>query len=178
MAGLAAGQQTVAGFVRCAQFRQWVELLDARNLSIYDELLAEKVSSHFRQNTAAVRAATQQAVFEAGLQQHWGVIENEKLRDVMVRARDDPAWATLTPQTSDHILLERFYQQRFNSLENVYYHHLRGTLDFGLWAGWEGWIKGIADDPVMVHFWEKLRGGFMPELVEYMDSILLRPATP
>lgn len=79
------------------------------------------VALEIRQNTAAVRAATQQAIFEAGLQQHWGVIQNERLREVMVRARDDPAWAMTSPQIPDHILLERFYQQRFNGLENAYY---------------------------------------------------------
>ena len=136
------------------------------------------VGLEIRQNTEAVRAATQQAIYEAGLQQIWGVIENEKLRDVMVRARDDPAWAISTPQTSDHILLERFYQQRFNGLENAYYHHLRDNLDPGLWAGWEGWIQSIAGDPVMAHYWAQLRDGYMPELVEYLDTVLVGPASP
>lgn len=136
------------------------------------------VALEIRQNTAAVRAATQQAVFEAGLQAHWGVMENERLREVMVRARDDPAWAMTLPQTPDHILLERFYQQRFNGLENAYYHHLKGTLDPGLWAGWEGWLQSIKEDPVMVFFWARLRDGYMPDLVEYMDATLGKPASP
>jgi len=130
------------------------------------------VGLEVRQNTAAVRAATQQAIFEAGLQQHWGVIDNARLREVMVMAQADSTWPMHMPQTADHILLERFYQQRFNSLENVYYHYLQGNLDPGLWTGWEGWIQGIVGDPVMSYFWKKLREGFMPELVTYMDSAL------
>jgi hypothetical protein len=136
------------------------------------------VGLEIRQNTAAVRAATQQAVFEAGLQQHWGIIQNERLREVMVMARDDPAWVARTPETSDHILLERFYHQRFNALENVYYHHLMGNLDRSLWAGWEGWIGSIAEDPLMVYFWAKLRDGYMPEFIEYMDTALKGSSSP
>ena len=133
------------------------------------------VGLEIRQNTLATHAETQQAVFDATLLAHWGVIENERLREVMVLARDDPDWATTIPQTSDHILLERFYWQRFNTLENVFYHYERGTLDPRLWEGWEGWIQSLVDDPVMAHFWAKFREGYMPELVEYVDARLPGP---
>ena len=130
------------------------------------------VGFEIRQNTAATRAATQQAILDASLQAHWGVIENPRLREVMIIARDDPDWATATPQTSDHILLERFYWQRFNTLENAFYHYTEGSFDARLWAGWDSWSRGLAPDPLMSHYWAALRDGYMPEFVEYVDAVL------
>lgn len=54
---------------------------------------------------------------------------NQRLREVMVLARDDPDWVAATPQTSDHILLERFYWQRFNTLESAFYHYTEGSFE-------------------------------------------------
>ena len=96
----------------------------------------------------------------------------------MVLARDDPSWVEQTPETADHILLERFYQQRFNSIENAYYHHLSDNLDPGLWAGWEGWITSLVEDPLMAHFWAVYRDGYMPELIQFMDARLGQGSPP
>ncbi len=130
------------------------------------------VGFEVRQNTAATRAATQQAVLDASLQSHWGVMENSRLREVMIIARDDPDWATATPQTSDHILLERFYWQRFNMLENAFYHFTEGSFDARLWAGWDSWSRGEASDPLMSHYWAILRDAYMPDFVDYMETAL------
>ena len=136
------------------------------------------VGFEIRQNTAATRAATQQAIFESTLQAHWGVMGNERLRELMIRAREDPGWVAATPETSDHILIERFYQQRFNSMENVFYHHAEGTLDDRIWKGWEGWILDVATDPLFPHYWTRLRSGYMPDFVQYMESAVLRAPPP
>ena len=48
------------------------------------------VGLEIRQNTIATQAATQQAVFDATLQAHWGVIENERLRELMVLVEVTP----------------------------------------------------------------------------------------
>lgn len=130
------------------------------------------VGLEIRQNTAATRAATQQAILDATLQSLWGVISNERLREVMVLARDNPDWVTATPETSDHILLDRFYFQRFNMLENAFYHCTEGTLDARLWVGWEGWLRSLPSDPLMQHFWAKYRGGYMTDFVAYIDAAL------
>ena len=136
------------------------------------------VGFEIRQNTAATRAATQQAILDATLQQHWGVMSNERLREVMVVARNDPEWVTATPQTSDHILLERFYWQRFHALENAFYHYTEGTLDPRLWVGWDVWLRGLASDPLMPPFWAKLGDGYMPDFVDYIDAALEGDSNP
>jgi hypothetical protein len=130
------------------------------------------VGFEIRQNTAATRAATQQAILDASLQAHWGVMENPRLREVMILVREDPAWVTVTPQTSDHILLERFYWQRFNTLENAFYHYTEGSFDARLWAGWDSWSRGLASDPLMSHYWSILRDGYMPDFIDYIDAAL------
>ena len=54
----------------------------------------------------------------------------------------------------------------------------RRNLDPGLWAGWDGWVGGLADDPMMSHSCTKLRGEYMPELAHYVDEILTGSPSP
>ncbi len=130
------------------------------------------VGLEVRQNTAATRSATQQAVYEGDQQSNLNVMNNGRLRDLLVLTTDDPDWAATAPRDSDYLLLHRFYLNRFNNLENAYFHFLEGTLDPRMWAGQAGWIRLTAGQPLMRHFWADLEEAFMAEFREYMDSAL------
>lgn len=132
------------------------------------------VGLEIQQNTAATRSATQQAVYEGGIQSNVNVMNNERLRELLILTERDSAWASTAPRDADFLLLERFYLNRFNNLENAYYHFLQGTYDPRLWMGQEGWIKTVAAEPLMSHFWEEYRDSFFPEFQAYMDSALPR----
>ena len=132
------------------------------------------VGLEIRQNTAATRSATQQAVYEAGLQSNVNVMSNERLRELLILTEQDPDWASTAPRDADFLLLERFYLNRFNNLENAYYHFLQGTYDSDLWASQDGWIGLIADEPLMRHFWIVFRDAYFPGFQAYMDSVFAR----
>ena len=62
------------------------------------------VGLEVRQNTAATRSATQQAVYEGNQQSNLNVMNNDRLRDLLVLTTDDPDWAATAPRDSDYIL--------------------------------------------------------------------------
>jgi len=128
------------------------------------------VGFEIRQNTAATRSATQQAVYEGGVQSNVNVMNNERLRDLLVLTKNDPEWASTAPRDGDYLLVARFHLNHFNNLENAYYHYLQGTYDPKLWAGQEGWIRSIGVEPTMKHFWAEFHDSFFPEFQAYMDS--------
>ena len=130
------------------------------------------VGLEIRQNTAATGSATQQAVYDAGIQLNLNVMNNERLRDLLVLTRNDPNWAATVPRDGDYLLVRRFYMLRFNNLENAYYHFLQGTYDARLWTGQHEYTNSIAGEPLMKHFWADFGAGYMPEFREYMDSTL------
>ncbi len=130
------------------------------------------VGQEIRQSTAATRSATQQAILEAGIQATVNVMTNERLRDLLVLTRDDPDWVITAPRDSDYLLIERFYLNRFNIMENAFYQFTTETLDSRLWEGQDGYLRLVARDPLMTHFWSELEQAFMPEFREYMDSTL------
>jgi hypothetical protein len=111
------------------------------------------VGLEVRQNTTATRSAIQQAVFEGGVEANVTVMNNQRLRELIVMTDQDPAWAATAPRDADYLLLQRFYLNRFNNLENAYYHYLQGTYDPEVWAGQTGWVGLLSDDPLMSHFW-------------------------
>ena len=128
------------------------------------------VAFEINQNTAATRSATQQAIYEGGIQANLNVMNNERLRELLVLTESDPGWAATAPRDKDYLLLKRFYLNRFNNLENAFYHYLEGTYDQKLWLGQEGWIRGIAVEPLMKHFWAQFHDAYFPEFQAYMDS--------
>jgi hypothetical protein len=130
------------------------------------------VGLEIRQNTAATLSATQQAVFEASVQANLNVMNNERLRELLVEVEEHPDWAANAPRDADYLLLKRFYQNRFNDLENANYHYLQGTYAAELWEGQRGWIGLIAQEPLMRHFWSELRPAFMAEFQSLMDSVV------
>jgi len=132
------------------------------------------VGFEIRQNTVAMRSATQQAIFETSIAANMNVMNNERLRELLVRTEDEPDWIATAPRDADYMLLKRFHQNRFNDLENAYFHFLQGTYDPRLWAGQEGWIGIIAEEPAMSHFWAELREAYFREFRSYMDSVMAR----
>ena len=58
------------------------------------------VGWEIRQNTAATRSATQQAVYEGGIQSNLNVMNNERLRDLLVLTSDNADWAATAPRDS------------------------------------------------------------------------------
>ncbi|HJN94648.1 MAG TPA: hypothetical protein QGF41_02910 [Gammaproteobacteria bacterium] len=149
-------------------FRNLIEI--AGILGVISSLLF--VGIEIRQNTIATRSATQQAVYESSVQNNINIMSNPRLREVLIRSEQDPNWINNEPRSTDRLLLERFYINRFNNLDNVYYHYLAGTYDPSLWEGIEGWINLIREEPLMIHFWNEYRGTDGPEYREYMDSSL------
>ena len=132
------------------------------------------VGFEIRQNTAATRSATQQAVYESGIQSNLNVMNNERLRELLIFAEQNPEWVSTAARDADFLLVERFYLNRFNNLENAYYHFLQGTYDPVLWKGQEGWIGLIAREAAMRHFWLVFRDSYFPGFQAYMDSALPR----
>jgi hypothetical protein len=130
------------------------------------------VAYELRQNTAATRSATQQAIYEGGVESNLNVMNNELLREMLVMTRDSLEWVEVAPRDADFLLVERFYLNRFNNIENAYYHFLEGTLDERLWAAHAGWLRLVADDHRMRYFWGEFRAAYFEDFQTYVDSAL------
>lgn len=128
------------------------------------------VGIEVRQNTAATRSATQQAIFDGAQGGILEVIGNEQLRSVMVASSQDPEWLVDHTGTPDYLLLYYFYMNRFNFIENARFHYQQGTYPPESWAGNHGWVQSLASDHTMQHFWSELRSGYDAGMMEYMDS--------
>lgn len=129
------------------------------------------VGTEIRQNTAAVRSTTQQALYEGTQQAAINMMANERLREVLVAARKDPGWLAANTGTPDYLLLQYFFLNRFNYIENVRYHLGEGTFSQEAWVGVNGWFRSVATEPLMQHFWHELQDGYTEDARQYVDSV-------
>lgn len=130
------------------------------------------VGVEIRQNTAATQSATYQGIFEGAQQTLVNIIENERLREIMVVSEADPDWIAGHIGTADYLLLYAAYSSRFNAIENTLFHYLHGTYPQEAWQGTDGAVRVLASSSNMRYFWSGLRDGYMPEMQSYMDSVL------
>jgi hypothetical protein len=129
------------------------------------------VGTEIRQNTAAVRSATQQAIYEGAQEANINMMANERLREVLLTAGADPDWLSSHAGTPDYLLLQFFFINRFNYIENVRFHLGEGTFSTEAWVGVDGWFRSVAREPLMEHFWLELQGGYMDDARNYVDSV-------
>ena len=128
------------------------------------------VGLEMRHNTAATRSATMQQSFDGMTESALNVMNNERLRELLVEVKADPSWLELNDGSADYLLLEQFTLNRLNLWENSHFHLGNGTLDPTFWLGIEGWIQGLANDPLNTHFWGSMRLNYNPSFRHYMDS--------
>jgi hypothetical protein len=129
------------------------------------------VGAEIRQNTAAVRSAMQQAIFEGAQEANINMMANERLREVLVAAKDDPDWPAAHAGTPDYLLLQFFFLNRFNYIENVRFHLGEGTYSPEAWIGVHGWFRSVANQPPTGPFWNELQEGYTEDARRYVDSV-------
>jgi hypothetical protein len=69
-------------------------------------------------------------------------------------------------------MLNMFFSQRFNYMENAFFHHSQGTLATELWSGTDAWIRSVVGTPIYRYFWSELGSSYMPSFQQYTNSIL------
>ena len=126
------------------------------------------------QNTVAMRAATAEDLFASSREYIANVLANRPLMELYVTVQKDPSVVDSLPGTVEGMMLDLLYQDRFNALDNAYYHFRHGTLDAGMWTAWKSWLETMADDPVLRYYWTRIRASTSPEFREFMDTNVLK----
>ncbi|MDH4047088.1 MAG: hypothetical protein OEW68_02870 [Gammaproteobacteria bacterium] len=104
--------------------KNWVELIGV--LGVVASLVF--VELEVRQNTAAVRGATYQAIADASLQQVIWFADNEKLRPLWIRIRDDGA-SPYDFTAEENLVIRANYVMTIRRIENIYVQVREGPVD-------------------------------------------------
>lgn len=132
------------------------------------------VALEIRQNTAATRSATQNAVFDGARENALALISNDRVVALVVAVEADPSIMAGLEGTADGLLLEMFHQNRLNTLENAFYHYREGALDPDIWTGWQGWLEALAARPTFTYYWERLQAYYMDDFRAVVDQAISR----
>jgi hypothetical protein len=131
------------------------------------------VGYEVRQNTAATRAGTQQAVYASVREATDALMANDRLIAILTEAEQDSTLYVDGRGSPDESLLSLFQLSQMNEIENAYYQAEQGTLDSAIWPGWLGHINELAGSPVFRHYWARHRVRFsLPGFVSLMDSVV------
>jgi len=148
--------------------KNWVEL--AGVFGVVASLVF--VGLEVRQNTAAVRGATHQAIADASFQQVVWFADNEKLRPIWIRIRDDGAVPEdFTPE--ENLIIGANYVMAIRRIENIYVQVREGLVEEEAVLRFrpsEDYFKS----QYFLQFWKGWRHQVEPAFLAYFESEFLQ----
>ena len=110
------------------------------------------VGQELNANTAAVQASSLQAVTNASSASMLAVVENEDFARIRVQAMRDPAQLSETEQLRWFL----YQRQMWLHFQNVWQQWELGTLDNGIWEGYERVIcRDLLSDEAARRQWQE-----------------------
>ena len=133
------------------------------------------VGLQVRQNTAAVRSATAQAVHDNYAAWYLNLSNDPALNDLVIKGLKD--YASLD-QTEKARFIDTF--MAFSSYgQNAFYQWKQGTLSPQLWVGWEALIMNLVGTPGGREFWRERGYTFGNEYRDYIINVIMeKPPHP
>ena len=124
------------------------------------------VGVEIKQNTAAVRGATQQAVSSQVSEMYRIVSENERMASLVNQALQGDTKSDLT--NSDYISFWNFQMMGLRRIENIYLQYKNGLLTEDAFSRIG---MGIYRTKLVREVWEERRGDFEEDFVIFFENL-------
>lgn len=128
------------------------------------------VGSQIRQNTAAVRSSTAQAVHDNYASWYGQIAANGELAQISVKG------------LKDYTVLSEVEKARFVSIcmaflsfsQNAFYQWREGSLRPQLWVGWEALMINLVSSPGGKLFWAERAYAFGDEFRAHVENVIMK----
>ena len=142
--------------------RQYIEI--AGLLSIIASLIF--VGAEIRQNTIAIRGATQQEISTQISDMLALIVENERIAYLVDEAFNGITTSKLSQE--DYSRFRAFATIGFRRIENIYMQHMNGFVNEDAFQriGWDYY-----QSPLLREIWEDRKKGFNPDFVEFYEQM-------
>ena len=124
------------------------------------------VGIEIRQNTTAVRGATQQAVSSQVAEMYRIGAENERMANLVSKAFQDISKTDISE--SDYVSLWMYQMMGFRRIENIYLQYKNGLLTKDAFSRIG---MGIYRTKIVREIWDERRGDFEPDFVEFFEEL-------
>jgi hypothetical protein len=126
------------------------------------------VGAEISQNTAAVKASTQQAMIDYGREQSEILVTDARLANVVSRGEEDPG--SLTPHERRQFY--EFTTWRLSMWELSFLNAEAGLVDQEMWRAWDGYYRLLVSDrPGYRTFWKDTRPQWDARFMAHIDAI-------
>ena len=146
--------------------RNWVELVGV--VGVVASLVF--VGLEVRQNTAAVKGSTYQAISDSSLEHVRWFADNEKLRQFTVKINNGAMLEDFTPE--ENFLIMANFVMSIRRIENIYVQVREGLVDEEAILRFRP-AEGYFDNPYFLQFWEGWGPNVEPVFREYFESEFL-----
>jgi hypothetical protein len=132
------------------------------------------VGMEIRQNTAAVRGATMQAISDASSSYMLDSSLDERISAINVRVIQGAKYADLTPV--ENMQLNQYLTAFVRMLENTYLQHREDLVPDAVFESY-GWNDGVTRTAYFAEYWENnAEGSVSPDFQEFFESrVQMRP---
>jgi len=124
------------------------------------------VGIEIRQNTTAVRGATQQAVSSQVAEMYRIGAENERMAELVSKAFQDISKTDISE--GDYVSLWMYQMMGFRRIENIYLQYKNGLLTKDAFSRIG---MGIYRTKIVREIWDERRGDFEPDFVEFFEEL-------
>ena len=124
------------------------------------------VGIEIKQNTSAVRGATQQAVSSQVSEMYRIVSENKRMAELINRALNDASKSDLSE--ADYVSFWNFQMMGLRRIENIYLQYKNGLLTEGAFSRIG---MGIYRTKLVREVWEERRGDFEKDFVIFFENL-------
>ena len=124
------------------------------------------VGIEIRQNTTAVRGATQQAVSSQVAEMYRIGAENERMAELVSKAFQDISKTDISE--GDYVSLWMYQMMGFRRIENIYLQYKNGLLTKDAFSRIG---MGIYRSKIVREIWDERRGDFEPDFAEFFEEL-------
>ena len=125
------------------------------------------VALELKQNTEAVKAQTSQGLLEMANQSNHQVAASAQLADLYLKATND--FDALSER--ERLQFSRYVNAELNIWEQAYYSHQNGTMDDGLWRGYDISYRANYCDESSYQIWAEIQSSFGAEFRSHLSAI-------
>jgi hypothetical protein len=147
--------------------RNWVEVIGVAG--VVASLVF--VGLEIRQNTAAVKGATYQAISDSSLQHARWFADNEMLLNFTVRIYEGAMLDDFKPE--ENLVIFASYVMTIRRIENIYVQVREGLVEEEAILRFRP-AAGYFDSPYFREFWKGWRSNVEPEFLKYFESAFLQ----
>jgi hypothetical protein len=132
------------------------------------------LAAQVRQNTRSVRGEMYDSIVSSVVDLVEPLAQDQKLARLFETAVED--WEGVSFEDRSRLVYLLF--SVFKEFENLFYQHRQGTLDPGLWEGWDNLILSYYSMTGVQTWWQMRRRAFSRDFREYLESCVIDKPLP